>query len=148
MIEICIAIIAVDASGRVVALEAIGTGLQDPGQPLSCAITQVTGLTGADLSGQALDRHALSAFLIRAEACISFNAAFDRPMLDNLLPGMLIPWGFAMTDVDWRASSLQPGPQNYLLMQCGYHNPAAHSARDDVLSLIQRLLTPARTARR
>jgi hypothetical protein len=48
-------------------------------------------------------------------------------------------WGCAMKDVSWRQLGFEPGPQNYLLQQCGYYPPAAHRAEADVLSLCQML---------
>ena len=143
VVEICVAKIVVDGDGRIVALESIRTGLQDPGQPLSRAVREVTGLSDADLAGQSISRAALAEFLQDTEGCIAFNSTFDRAMVEHLLPDVRgVAWGCAMVDVDWRGLGFQPGAQNYLLMQAGFHNPAAHRARDDVLSLIQLLAHP------
>lgn len=140
IIEICVAIIAVDSGGNILALERLGTGLQDPGKPLSKAVAELTGLTNEDLVNRVIDRDNLLSFIQLADGCIAFNSAFDRPMLENLLPATSsMKWGCAMADVDWRGAGFQTGAQNFLLMQSGYHNPAAHRARDDVLSLIQLL---------
>lgn len=140
IIEICVAIIAVDNGGNILALERLGSGLQDPGRPLSKAVAELTGLANDDLVNQVIDRDNLLSFIRLADGCIAFNSAFDRPMLENLLPATSsMKWGCAMVDVDWRGAGFQPGAQNFLLMQAGYHNPTAHRARDDVLSLIQLL---------
>jgi DNA polymerase-3 subunit epsilon len=137
VIEICAASVAVDEAGRIVAVERIGTGLEDPGHSLSREINALTGLSDADLAGQSIDREQLTAFIEGCAGVVAFNSAYDRPMVEKLLPALApMPWGCAWADVPWRALGFEPGPQNYLLMQALRYNPAAHRARDDVLSLI------------
>lgn len=138
VIEICAAIVLVDEFGRVAAVQSIGSGLEDPGHPLSREITELTGLRDADLAGIQIDRDKLTKFISYCEGVVAFNSVFDRPFVEALLPALpLMPWGCAMKDVPWRQLEFEPGPQNYLLMQSGRFNAAAHRAQDDVLSLIQ-----------
>lgn len=138
VIEICAARICIDETGRVCAVETIRTGLRDPCVPLSETIRELTGLTDGDLRGRSIDEQDLAAFLASGEAVVAFNASFDRPHIENILPiGTLMPWVCAMKDIDWRGWGFEPGSQGYLLSQAGYYNPVKHRARDDVLSLIQ-----------
>lgn len=138
VIEICAARVCIDGAGRVCAVETIRTGLRDPGRPLSKTIRELTGLTDADLRGRSVDEQDLASFLMSGEAVLAFNAGFDRPHVENILPiGTLIPWACVMKDIDWRACGFEPGSQGYLLSQAGYYNPVKHRAKDDVLSLIQ-----------
>ncbi|MGY6552869.1 MAG: 3'-5' exonuclease [Erythrobacter sp.] len=140
VIEICAASVLVNGEGRIVGLPSIGSGMQDPGKPLSPKISAITGLRDADLAGQGLDRKKLAAFIAHCDAVIAFNAGFDRPFVEAFAPDLpLMDWGCAMADVPWRELGFEPGPQNYLLMQTGKFNPDAHRARDDVLSLIELL---------
>jgi len=140
VIEICAAIVLVDEAGRVAAVQSMGTGLEDPGHPLSREITELTGLTNADLAGVEINRDRLTQVISHCESVVAFNAGFDRAFVEALLPALPpMPWGCAMKDVPWRRIGFEPGPQNYLLMQAGHYNPAAHRAQDDVLSLIQLL---------
>ncbi len=140
IIEICIAQVVVNEMGRIVAVPGMGSGLEDPGHPLSKEIVSLTGLTNADLAGQSIDRERLAAAIGECDGVVAFNSSFDRPFVEKLLPDLRkMPWGCAMKDVDWRAAGFERGPQNYLLMQTGYFNPFAHRAKDDVLSLIQLL---------
>lgn len=140
VIEICAAILQIDAAGRIAGIYSIGSAMQDPGHPLPETIAELTGLDDATLKGRGVDREKLTEFIGSCEGVIAFNAAFDRPYVENLLPDLpRMPWGCAMKDVLWRRLAFEPGPQNYLLMQSGYYPPLAHRAREDVLSLVQLL---------
>ena len=140
IIEVCAARIAIDERGHLVAVERIRTGLQDPGEPLSETIIEITGLSDADLAGQSIDSDELAAFLSSGDAVVAFNSSFDRPFVEHLLPSdCQLEWACAMRDIPWRTLGFEPGSQGYLLAQAGYFNPVAHRARDDVLSLIQLL---------
>jgi len=140
VIEICAAIVLVNGAGRIVGVESIGTGVRDPGQPLSREIRELTGLTDADLAGKEIARQPLIQFIETCDGVVAFNAGFDRPHVEKLLPELRpLPWGCVWRDVRWRQLGFEPGPQGYLLMQAGCYNPSAHRAQDDVLALIELL---------
>lgn len=140
VIEICAAMALVDPVGRIAGIQSIGSALESPGHPLSPEIVKLTGLTDSDLVGQGIDRERLAAFIEHCDCVVAFNAQFDRPFTERLLPQMdARPWGCAMRDAPWRNLGFEPGPQNYLLMQALRYNPAAHRAKDDVLSLVELL---------
>lgn len=138
VIEVAAAAVLVNEAGRIVAIPSLGSGPQDPGHPLSPEISELTGLTDAMLKDQAIDRDKLTSFLSDCETILAFNALFDRPFLEGLLPDLpTMPWGCVMADISWRKIGFEPGPQNYCLMQSGRFANAAHRAKDDVLSLIE-----------
>ena len=140
VIEICAGLVQVDAAGRIAGIYSIGTALQDPGHPLPLAICELTGLDDETLKGRVVDQERLTEFIGSCEGVVAFNAGFDRPFVENLLPGLPpMPWGCAMRDISWRELGFERGPQNYLLSQSGYYPPLAHRAREDVLSLVQLL---------
>lgn len=140
VIEICAAMVMVDHAGRVRGIRSIGSGYVDPGEPLDATITELTGVTDADLAGQDIDRDKLASFIEECEGVISFNCAFDRPFVEKLLPNLKdVKWGCAMADVPWRKLGFEPGPQGFLVMQAGKFMPAAHRAQDDVLALVELL---------
>lgn len=140
IIELCAAIVQVNDAGRVLAVQCVRTGLVDPGHPLPAEITELTGLTDADLAGHSICGDGVAEMLQYCESTIAFNSSFDRPFVDKLM-GAHVPvsWACAMADVPWRALGYEPGPQGYLLLQSGYFMPKAHRAKDDVLALIQLL---------
>lgn len=140
VIEVCAARVQVDGQGRIAGIRSIGTGLQDPGHPLSSGIVQLTGLTDEIVAGKAINRKALLDTIATCEGVVAFNSQFDRSFIEALLPDLpRMPWGCAMKDLPWRQLGFEPGPQNYLLQQCGHYPPAAHRAEADVLSLCQLL---------
>jgi DNA polymerase-3 subunit epsilon len=140
LIEICAARVQIDRHGRIAGVRSIGTGLEDPGQPLPTEIARLTGLSDDLLAGKSIARDALAETIASCSGVVAFNSAFDRSWVEKLLPDLpSLSWGCAMKDVPWRALGLQPGPQNYLLQQCGFYPSAAHRAEADVLSLCQLL---------
>lgn len=140
VIEICAAMVLANRSGNVVGIQSIGSGLINPGQPLDPKIVELTGLTDAALAHTTVDHERLIAFIEHCEGVIAYNAAFDRPFIEKLLPTLRpMPWACAMADVPWRRCGFEPGPQGYLLMQTGRFMPSAHRAQDDVLALTELL---------
>ena len=116
----------------------IGVGPKNSCHPLPREIAALTGLGDTDLTGQEIDRERLTRFIDHCDGVIAFNAGFDRPHVEKLLPALrALPWNCALKDVPWRQLGFEPGPQNYLLMQTGRYNRPAHRAHDVVLSLIE-----------
>lgn len=137
VIEVAAAAVLVDDAGRIAAIPSLGSGLNDPGHPLPPEIVELTGLTDALVANREIDRNELGAFLASCEAVLAFNAGFDRPFVEALLPDLpAMRWGCVMADIPWRKLGFETGPQNYLLMQAGRFAAGAHRAKDDVLSLI------------
>ena len=138
VIEVAAAAVLVDDAGRIAAIPSLGSGLNDPGHPLPREIVELTGLTDAMVANREINRDELGAFLASCEAVLAFNAGFDRPFVEALLPDLpAMRWGCVMADVPWRRLGFETGPQSYLAMQAGRFAAGAHRAKDDVLSLIE-----------
>ena len=140
IIEIAAAIIQIDAQGRIIAVESMRTGLQQPSRPIEPYIAKITGIDDAMVAGKRLCRDSIAEYLGRAQACLCFNAEFDRRHLEMLVEEVAkMPWICAMRDMPWRDLGFDGAAQNYLLAQAGMFNPTAHRASDDVASLIHLL---------
>lgn len=140
VIELCAAIVQVNEAGRIVAVQSVRTGLNDPRHSLSAEISELTGLTDADVTGRSIDGDDVAEMLEYCDGIVAFHAAFDRPFVEKLIGRhVAVPWGCAMADVPWRQLGFEPGPQGYALMQAGYYIPNAHRAKDDVLALVELL---------
>ena len=140
IIELCVAIVLVNDAGRIVAVEAVRSGLIDPGHPLTAEIAELTGLTDQDLAERSIDEEQVAEMLAACHGVIAYNAGFDRPFVEKMMGRhVAVPWGCAMADVPWRKLGYETGPQGYLLNQSGFYMPSAHRAKDDVLALIQLL---------
>ncbi len=140
VIEIAIALIEVDADGRIVRVVDQGWARQDPGRMLPPKITQLTGLTNKMLEGHRIPVETVTTFIKRAQVVIAHNAGFDRLFCERLLPGIShLPWCCSMRDVDWQSFGFDGAKLGHLLMQTGLFAPAAHTASDDVEALVNLL---------
>lgn len=137
IIDCAVALLLVDQTGRIVEIEDVYEGLQDPGFELPQEITAVTGLRDQDVVGQELDLPALASVLARADLLLSHNAFFDRPFCERLLPSLEDKcWACSIRDADWLAWGFDGAKLGHLLAQCGQFNPSVHRAMDDVVSLV------------
>ncbi len=140
IIEIAVALIEIDANGRIVRIIDKGTARQDPGRMVPPKITQITGLDNKILQGSKIPIEALTAFINRADAVLAHNAGFDRVFCERLLPGIThLPWICSMRDVPWLDRGYDGAKLGHLLMQNGLFAPTAHNALDDVEALINLL---------
>ena len=140
IIEIAVALIEIDANGRIVRVVEKGSARQDPGRMVPPKITQITGLDNKILEGRKIEVEALTAFINRADAVLAHNAGFDRVFCERLLPGILhLPWICSMRDVPWLDRGYDGAKLGHLLMQNGLFAPTAHNALDDVEALINLL---------
>ena len=140
LIEIAVAMIAIDEQGHVIAVENLKSGMQQPSRPIEPRISAITGITDEMTGGRRFVPQQIADHLALADACLAFNAAFDRRHLEQLVPAVgKMPWICAMADVDWLVLGFDGRAQGYLLMQSGLFNPTAHRAADDVASLVNLL---------
>jgi len=112
--------------------------LQDPGRPLSQEVSQLTGLTDADLKGQAIDEGALREVMQGVQGVIAHNAAFDRPFVEALFPDIFkpLPWACSVNDIDWKALGNGSAKLEALAADCGLFYDA-HRAEVDCHALLE-----------
>ncbi len=140
VIEIALAIVDVDAIGRVVRVARTMQALQDPRVVLPLHIEQLTGLTDEMLQGQSIDKDSFAEALNSASAIICHHASHDRPFVERLLPELKEkPWACSVRDCSWSSWGFDGAKADHLLMQSGMFNPQKHRAMDDVTSLVNLL---------
>ncbi|WP_420606755.1 3'-5' exonuclease [Novosphingopyxis sp.] len=140
VIEIAIALVDVDAAGRIVTIGDLALVRQDPGRLIPPRISQLTGLTNADLARKGVNTSALAAFINRAEAICAHNSRFDRGFCERMMPDIKpLPWLCSMNDVPWQRLGYDGAKLGHLLMQNGLFAPRAHNAGDDVIALLNLL---------
>jgi DNA polymerase-3 subunit epsilon len=128
-----------DVAGRIVAVGATRVWREDPGRPLDLAITRLTGLTDADLAGQAIDETAATTMLRTAHVVVAHNAGFDCPRVEARLPdGAGRPWTCSLAEVDWDGLGFDGRRLGHLLMQAGWFHDG-HRAEADILALLHLL---------
>ncbi len=118
--------------------------LQDPGRPIPEEITQLTGITDADVQGERLDEQALHEMATGASLVIAHNAAFDRPFIDKRLPFLAnVHWGCSLNDVPWKSRNRGSQKLDYLLYQhTSTFLDTHHRALDDCRATLHVLATP------
>jgi DNA polymerase-3 subunit epsilon len=120
ILEIAVAMIVIDRQGRILEVESVICGLQQPSRPIEPEIERITGITDAMVAGKRLVPQKIAEHLQAADACLAFHVAFDRRHLEMLVPEVgEMPWICAMADVDWHALGFDGRAQGYLLMQAG-----------------------------
>lgn len=105
-------------------------------EPLSTFVTQLTGLTEADLKGQKIDWQQVDALLERASIVIAHNAKFDRAFIDKQSQTSREKiWGCSMGQVDWMSKGFRTQGLELLCCRHGFYTES-HRALSDVESTV------------
>jgi DNA polymerase-3 subunit epsilon len=133
-------------TGDILAADQTFSALQDPGEPLSEEVKKVTGLSDADLAGQAIDWAAAEKFLADAHLLVAHNAGFDRPFLDRSLPlSAAKVWGCSLKQIDWNAKGYSTHKLDILAIYHGFFTDS-HRALNDASALVHLLSKKDETA--
>lgn len=136
IIEVAARKIAFDRlSGEIVWLGGPFQSLQQPSEPLAPEVTALTGLTDADLEGQAIDWQEFDEYIDEAAIVIAHHAAFDRPFVEQFSkksPKKI--WGCSLTQIQW--CNWFPSTKLQLLTLMHGYFYDAHRALIDVDALI------------
>lgn len=136
VIELALRRFRFDKCGVITELGRSFSWLEDPGCPLDPEIVRLTGLTDADLAGQAIDTAKVEAILKTADIIVAHNAAFDRPHVEARLPDIAgLAWACSCREVDWPARGFDGRALGWLLAQAGFFH-MGHRAADDVDAVI------------
>ena len=142
VIEFALRRFRADPDGVIVKIDRGYSWLEDPGRDLPSDIVRLTGLTDADVAGQAIDDEAAVRLLRSADFVCAHNARFDRPRVERRLPAAAgLAWACSCSDIDWRGAGFDGRSLGWLLAQCSYFH-GAHRAGDDVDAVIQILRQP------
>lgn len=95
--------------------------LEEPTEPLTAVITEVTGLTDDMLSGKSFDEDQIAEAIKDSDLIVAHNAAFDRPFFDKRFPELShLVWACSMTDITWSNYQLEGRGLQFLMNQTGY----------------------------
>lgn len=88
---------------------------QDPKEPISPQITELTGITDVMVKDKAIDKAEIATFLEDVDIIIAHNASFDRPFFDKMFPEVITKvWGCSRVDIDWKAEKIESHKLEYL----------------------------------
>ena len=120
-------------------------GLEDPGQPISEEVNQITGISDDMVRGQTLDMARVNALLADADLVVAHNAGFDRPFCEARCPGFAaLPWACSFADIDWRKEGRGSAKLEHLALHQGLFYEA-HRAEVDCHALLAVLMAPLPT---
>lgn len=110
--------------------------LQEPNEPITEEITQITGITNEDVAGCEINWGALLEALADVHLVICHNASFDRKFLERQTPEHVSKlfqtkaFGCSARDIDWKAQGFEGAKLEYLNLKMGYFY-AGHRALVD-----------------
>lgn len=142
VIELGLQRFRLDALFRIVETGRPRSWLEQPSEPIPARITEVTGLTDADVAGRAIADGEAGCMIMTSDFVVSHNASFDRPFLEKRLPLTAgKPWACSLADVDWRGLGYGDRTLSALLGRMGLFYDA-HRAEVDVTALLHLLAHP------
>jgi len=107
-------------------------GFEDPCEPLSDIVKQITGITDEMLKGKNLDDNEVIDWFKKASLVIAHNAAYDRQMIERRLPATSDSnWGCTFNDIGWQDENILNRKLDYIGYQLGFFFDG-HRAVNDV----------------
>lgn len=120
IIELALQRFWADADGRIVMTGRPHHWLEDPGRPITCETTRVTGIADRDVAGRSIMDPVAASLIADADFVVSHDAAFDRPFVERRLPlAAGRPWVCSWSDVDWRGNGFEGRTLPHLLADMG-----------------------------
>jgi DNA polymerase III subunit epsilon len=143
IIELALLRVDVDtATGLPVGEVQVYDGLEDPGKPIPPEVLKITGITDADVQGQALDEVRIVELLQGVDVVVAHNAGFDRPFVESRIPAFAnLDWACSFADIDWKAQGRSSAKLENLAHENGWFYDA-HRAEMDCHALLAVLARP------
>jgi DNA polymerase-3 subunit epsilon len=137
IIEIGVVLFSYSPSAKIIhAIVDSYSGLEDPGFPIPENITQVTGITTADVAGKTIDWARVASMAARARFAIAHNASFDRPLLEKRCESFVnMPWACSLNDIDWSTAGIASSKLDYIAFKLGFFF-GGHRAETDCRALL------------
>ena len=104
---------------------------EDAGVPIPSAISALTGISDADVTGQRMDEHEATGIIAGSDVVIAHNAAFDAPRIEQRLPTTAgRAWACSCREVSWPEHGLDGRKLGHLLIQLGLFHQGHRAAAD------------------
>jgi len=130
------------SSGKIYRILARYDGFEDPKEPLSDVVKELTGIDDAMVQGHSLDDADILNWVKQSSLIIAHNAGFDRKMLERRLPDFQQKaWACTISDLDWQSEGVGSRKLDYIAFQLGYFFDG-HRAQHDAEATLH-LLTRA-----
>lgn len=148
VIELSARCFTYDADHVVVDVEPLHLWRQASAYPLPREVMMQLDLTDEDLEGATIDRKRAVEIIRAADICISHSARFDRPLVEDLLPGARgLKWACAIEDIGWLSRGHKSCSLADITNRCGlrYDTGRCGADIDAVISLLRHDLEPGRS---
>ena len=123
-------------------VEASGSMLRKPSQPIPDLITSITGITNEDVEGHSFEPKNVYRVLCDADIIIAHNAKFDFGFIDAFLRSggfdLKAKWACSLSDINWREKGFESKALGYILSQYGFFFEG-HRAVDDCFATLAAL---------
>lgn len=120
----------------IISIDDVYDGFNQPAQPISDEITQITGITNEMVAGKHITYDSFKEHLPQGKYLIvAHNAGFDRKFVDRAFPELADkPWADSLTEIDWVKRGCHKKNLEALMYKLGYFYNA-HRAVNDCLAL-------------
>lgn len=120
----------------IISIDDVYDGFNQPSQPISDEITQITGITNEMVAGKHITYDSFKEHLPQGKYLIvAHNAGFDRKFVDRAFPELADkPWADSLTEIDWVKKGCHKKNLEALMYKLGYFYNA-HRAVNDCLAL-------------
>ena len=146
IIELAMLSVLVDtATGLPVGPVTTYESFEDPGKPISAAITDITGIDDSMVKGQRIDDARVADLVQAADLIVAHNAGFDRPFAEARWPVFATKaWNCSFAGIDWKAQGSGSAKLEFLAHERGWFYDA-HRALVDCHALLQVLAAPLKS---
>lgn len=123
------------SNGEITRIENAASIYNDPGQPISAFITNLTGITDVMVRGKSVVISDIEHWFADDPIVIAHQASFDRGFFDKHFPTLSnLRWACSINDIKWRDLGFESGKLEYLLTKIGFFYEG-HRASIDCLAL-------------
>lgn len=120
------------------------SSFNEPSDPITPEITDVTGITDGDVFGAKIDHEEVKVFAAGADMMVAHNAAFDRPVMERNIPELQrlpLAWACSMNEIPWKQLGSTSASLASIAAHFGYFFDA-HRAINDIEALAFILTLP------
>lgn len=90
-------------TGQILDIVDMYQSYEDPGIAIPPEITELTGITDADVKGKRIDDAEITHLLLDCALVVAYHAEFDRQMIERRWVAFeTVPWACSLEDVDWK----------------------------------------------
>ena len=118
-----------DGNGRLAGIDKMFDMFEDPKEPLSPIITELTGITDEMVKGTCIDRDKVTDMLQGDPVVLAHNARFDRPRFEKIYPNDL-RWRCTLNNIPWSDLGYGARSLGALLMYEGWFFDPHRAYRD------------------